>query len=225
MTRPLIVLKIGGASTAAAALLVAARSVEAGVCVVHGGGPQITALMRERAVEPRFLDGRRITDEPTLACVEAGLRIVSDELCGALARRQVPCAAFADGLVIAQPVAGLGRVGIPLDAVVSPLEDALRDGRVPVVSPLGRSPEGLLLNVNADDAAAEIAARLHADELCFVTDVEGVLDGQGAVLAVISVSTPPASASGGMLPKLAACARALRGGVSAVRIGATEVTA
>jgi acetylglutamate kinase len=77
----------------------------------------------------------------------------------------------------------------------------------------------MLLNVNADDAAAAIATALPADELVFLSDVPGVLDDEGAVLAEISASHPPASASGGMLPKLEACTAALLGGVARVRIG------
>ena len=90
---------------------------------------------------------------------------------------------------------------------------------MPVVAPLGRDAGGALLNVNADDSAAAIAAALSADELVFVSDVPGVLDERGVVLAQISASRPPASASGGMLPKLEACAAALLGGVARVRIG------
>ena len=90
---------------------------------------------------------------------------------------------------------------------------------MPVVAPLGRDAGGTVLNVNADDAAAAIATALAADELVFLSDVPGVLDEQGVVLSHISASQPPASASGGMLPKLEACAAALLGGVARVSIG------
>jgi acetylglutamate kinase len=90
---------------------------------------------------------------------------------------------------------------------------------VPVIGPLGADDTGTLLNINADDSAAAIAAALAADELVFLSDVPGVLDEQGAVLSQISASHPPASASDGMLPKLEACTTALLGGVARVRIG------
>ena len=90
---------------------------------------------------------------------------------------------------------------------------------MPVIAPLGTDDAGSALNINADDAAAAIATALAADELVFLSDVPGVLDEQGAVLSQISASRPPASASGGMLPKLEACTTALLGGVARVSIG------
>ena len=83
----------------------------------------------------------------------------------------------------------------------------------------GTDAAGSALNINADDAAAAIATALGADELVFLSDVPGVLDEHGAVLPQISASRPPASASGGMLPKLEACTTALLGGVARVSIG------
>ena len=225
MTRPVTVIKVGGGASRDAARLIAARSSSESVCVVHGGGPQITALMRELRVEPRFHAGRRITDEATLACVEQGLRLVSAELCGALGDLNVAASGYPGGVVIAVPVPELGLVGSPVGAQTTELDAVLARGGVPVVSPLGRGAAGELLNVNADDAAAEIALRLGASELCFLTDVAGVLDEQGSLIETLSAALPPAAASGGMLPKLAACSRALAAGVETVRIGATEVTA
>ena len=225
MTRTLTVIKVGGGASRDAARLIAARSATGPVCVVHGGGPQITALMRERSVEPRFHEGRRITDAATLDCVEQGLRLVSAELCDALGELGVSTSAHPDGVVVAAAVADLGLVGAPVGAHTGGLEAELARGDVPVVSPLGRDAAGSLLNVNADDAAAEIALRLRASELSFLTDVAGVLDESGSLIETLSAASPPAAASGGMLPKLAACARALAAGVETVRIGATEVTA
>jgi acetylglutamate kinase len=107
-----------------------------------------------------------------------------------------------------------------------PILAAWNADRVPLIAPIGRdgtSPR--LLNVNADDVASAVAIALQADELAFLSDVPGVLDASGAVLATISAAAPPA-ASGGMLPKLEACSAALAGGVRRVRIGAgTEVLA
>ena len=97
---------------------------------------------------------------------------------------------------------------------------ALGKGLVPVDrARSGSTTRARSLNINADDAAAAIATALAADELVFLSDVPGVLDEQGAVLSQISASRPPASASGGMLPKLEACTTALLGGVARVSIG------
>jgi acetylglutamate kinase len=102
------------------------------------------------------------------------------------------------------------------------LDAAFAAGRVPVLAPLARDASGRFLNVNADDVAAAVASAVGADELVFLSDVPGVLDADGAVIPEIRAADPPA-VSGGMVPKLAACAEALRGGVALVRIGAGTV--
>ncbi len=219
MTRTAVV-KLGGNAALASVPVVARMAREARVCVVHGGGAQISALARERGIEPRFEGGRRVTDAAMLACVREGLATVSAELCAALESAGLAPLAFTDGIVDARRVAALGHVGEPLGARAGDIQGALRDGLLPVVAPLGNDADGRILNINADDAAAAIATALGADELVFLSDVPGVLDEQGAVLSHISASHPPASASGGMLPKLEACAAALLGGVARVSIGA-----
>jgi acetylglutamate kinase len=213
------VIKLGGNATLDYVPLVAEIARNARVCVVHGGGAQISALARERGVEPRFVGGRRVTDEPMLACVRAGLAAVSHELCAALQAVGVHTVALADGAIDVRRVPELGFVGEPVSGRTGEILAALAAGRVPVVAPLGLDADGTILNVNADDSAAAIATALAADELVFLSDVPGVLDEQGAVLSQISASHPPASASGGMLPKLEACTAALLGGVARVRIG------
>ena len=107
-------------------------------------------------------------------------------------------------------------MGEPSGARTEAIEAALGEGLVPVAAPVGPTADGTIVNINADDAAAAIATSLAADELVFLSDVPGVLDERGAVLPQISASRPPASASGGMLPKLEACTTALLGGVACV---------
>jgi acetylglutamate kinase len=218
MTRT-VVIKLGGNAALDCVPVVAQAAATARVCVVHGGGAQISALARERGVEPHFVGGRRVTDEPMLACVRAGLAAVSAELCAALESAGVRTVALGDGAIDVRRVPELGFVGEPTAARSGAILAALDAGRVPVVAPLGLDADGTILNVNADDSAAAIATALAADELVFLSDVPGVLDERGAVLSQISASHPPASASGGMLPKLEACTAALLGGVARVRIG------
>ncbi len=218
MTRTAVI-KLGGNAALDCVPVVARLARDAQVCVVHGGGAQISALARERGVEPHFVGGRRMTDEPMLACVRAGLAAVSAELCAALERAGLQASPLGDGAVDVRRVPELGLVGEPVSARTEAIAAALASGLVPVVAPLGRAADGTILNVNADDAAAAIAAALGADELVFLSDVPGVLDEQGAVISQISASHPPASASGGMLPKLEACTAALLGGVARVSIG------
>ena len=214
-----MVIKLGGNAALASVPVVARMAREARICIVHGGGAQISALARERGIEPRFVGGRRVTDAAMLACVSEGLAAVSAELCGALRGAGLAPVAFAEGVVDARRVPALGHVGEPLGARADAIWQALGDSLVPVVAPLGGDASGALLNINADDAAAAIATALGADELIFLSDVPGVLDERGAVLREISASHPPASAGGGMLPKLEACAAALVGGVARVSIG------
>jgi acetylglutamate kinase len=215
----LAVIKLGGNAALSSVPIVARMEREARVCVVHGGGPQISALARERGIEPRFVAGRRVTDRDMLVCVRAGLAAVTAELCAALQDAGLAPLAFADGVVDANRVPELGFVGEPREARAAEILAALGEGLVPVVAPLGSDDTGAILNINADDAAAAIATALGADELVFLSDVPGVLDERGAVLSQISASRPPASASGGMLPKLEACTAALLGGVARVSIG------
>jgi acetylglutamate kinase len=216
----LVLVKLGGNAVLSAVPEVARIAGEAArVCVVHGGGRQISALARQRGIEPRFVGGRRFTDLETLSCVREALANVSAEVCAALEDAGVRTRALPDGVVDAKRAPGLGYVGEPRGVRAGEIEAALAEGLVPVVSPLGFDHSGSLVNVNADDSAAAIAAALGADELLFLSDVPGVLDAGGAVLAQISASRPPPCASGGMLPKLEACTAALIGGVARVSIG------
>ena len=195
--------------------------------LVHGGGAQITALMAQRGIPARFVDGRRFTDLPTLACARVALADVSDELVGALREVGREAQAFRQGeLLQCTRRFDLGLVGEPAAIDSEAIRAAWGADRIPLIAPIGRDLETpRLLNVNADDVAAAIAVAIGADELAFLSDVPGVLDEAGAVLPTISASAPP-TVTGGMLPKLEACAAALAGGVRCVRIGAgTEVMA
>lgn len=215
-----VVAKLGGN---ALALLPDALAAADGrpLVLVHGGGAQITALMETRGIAARFVDGRRFTDLPTLACARVALADVSDGLVASLRELGRTAQPFRNGeLLSCARRPELGLVGEPVTVDAAPIQAAWASDRLPLIAPIGRdgtSPR--LLNVNADDVAAAVAVALQAEELAFLSDVPGVLDEAGAVLPEISAAAPPA-ASGGMLPKLAACAHALAHGVGAVRIGA-----
>ena len=127
--------------------------------LVHGGGAQITAMMERRGITSRWVDGRRFTDLPTLACARVALADVSDALVGelrALGREAQP---FRTGELIECRRRGeLGLVGEPIAIAREPLQAAWGADRVPLIAPIGRdgtSPR--LLNVNADDVAAAVA--------------------------------------------------------------------
>lgn len=219
-----VVLKLGGrvaGSAAAQATRFHADGDE--VVVVHGAGPQITAEMERRGIAPTFVDGRRVTTPEVLAVVRESLLAVNAQVCEALGRDAIGLAGDVIGLS-AERVAGLGHVGDPLPCAPQAVLEALAQRRIPVVAPLAVGP----LNVNADEAAAALAVGLGAERILFVSDVPGVLIGDGVVELLHADDADEMLAAGrfegGIVPKLVAAIEAVRGGVRA-SIGATEVVA
>jgi acetylglutamate kinase len=219
-----VVAKLGGNALASLPDALALAAGGRPLVLVHGGGSQISALMRRRGIEPRFVGGRRFTDLPSLACVRKALADVSDELSTAIAAAGARALPLRLGeALVGERIPELGMVGRISVVERGPFEAAWRDGLVPLVAPIARDGTGnRFLNVNADDVAAAVAAALGADELVFLSDVPGVLAADGTVIAEISASAPP-TVTGGMLPKLAACGTAVAAGVGRVRIGAGTV--
>ena len=217
-----VVLKLGG-RVAAGAVRAALAGIDGPVVVVHGAGPQITAEMERRGIEPSFVDGRRVTTPAVLDVVRESLAAVNAELCSAIGPRALGLRGDEIGLR-ARQVEELGLVGDPSPSAPTAVVDALAAGRVPVVAPLAAGP----LNVNADEAAAALAVGLRASRILFVTDVPGVLlDGELATVLpadVAEAGVADGRFEGGIVPKLMAAVRAARGGVQA-SIGATEVPA
>jgi acetylglutamate kinase len=212
------------------------REVSAGVAasrvptvLVHGGGKDVTVLQRAMGLEPEWREGLRVTTPRVMEVV----RMV---LSGGVNKRWV--AALIDAGVDAIGVSGedggllrgdvllggtLGRAGEVKEVRTALLGAWLAQGITPVLSPVTRGADGGGLNVNADDAAASVAAAMGAAELLFVSDVPGVkadgawvdaLDGGEAEALLAS-----GQAAGGMRPKLRAAMRARAAGVAAVRIG------
>jgi acetylglutamate kinase len=201
--------------------------------LVHGGGKDVTELQRALGIEPEWRDGLRVTTPRVM-------EIVRMVLSGSVNKRWA--AALVDAGADAVGVSGedggllrggflhggaLGRAG-EVTAVRTELLDAwLAQGITPVVSPVTRGPDGDGLNVNADDAAASVAAAMRVAELLFVSDVPGVKAGgawvdeldAGAAAALLESG----EAAGGMRPKLRAAMRARSAGVGRVRIGAVEM--
>jgi acetylglutamate kinase len=228
------VIKIGGRAQGDPGLAPALASVSdtaPRLCIVHGGGDEVTALQKQLGGEPTFVNGRRVTTPRELDVVRMVLSgVINKRLVGQLLAENVQaagisgedgdllrCRIFADG--------ALGAVGEP-DSVNPLLLQALFAwGFVPVISPLGRLIEtGAGCNVNGDDAAAAIAGALGADELLLVADVAGVLHADGSILDRIDLEGIDAliaggTARGGMIAKLESARRALTGGVARVRIG------
>jgi len=214
------------------------------VVLVHGGGAQSSAVARRLGVEPRFVDGRRVTDEAMLEvtamvlnglvntrllarCRAAGLPAVglSGVDAGLLDARRRPPVARADGNG-GMELVDYGQVGDLAAADPRVLVTLLDAGMVPVVSPLSAAADGTLLNVNADTAAAALAVALAAEKLLFLTGAPGILErpeDPGSLvsytdLAGLARLRGQGSLGGGMLPKAGAIEAALAGGVPRVHI-------
>jgi acetylglutamate kinase len=199
-----------------------------GLVLVHGGGDELSALMRALGREPTFVQGRRVTTPEDLDLVRMVLSgIANKRLVAALAElHAVGISGEDDGLITATLAAdgALGRVGAPAGANPAVIRTLLAAGHLPVVSPVARAIEdGGAYNVNGDDAAAALAVALDADELCLVSDVPGVR-ADGETLR----SLDPESARdliargiavGGMAAKIDAALAAVARGVASVRIG------
>jgi acetylglutamate kinase len=237
------VLKLGGELLDdAAALHTAASAIvrlasNGPLVVVHGGGRAIDAELRLRGETPRFADGLRVTDA---AALDAVVSVLAGKTNTALVAAVGACGGKAVGLtgadgliglsVLATPLqtaAGeqvdLGLVGQPAGTDMILMTDLLRLGYVPIVASIGVSPKGELLNVNADTLAGHFAAALGASRLIVAGATAGVFDTAGRTIAEltpedIDAMTASGAAHSGMIAKLAACRRALEGGVGDVTI-------
>jgi acetylglutamate kinase len=204
--------------------------------VVHGGGPQISAQLDRLGLESTFTAGLRVTTPETMDVVRMVLSgQVQRELVGLLNEH----GPFAVGMtgedahtmtavkrmaeVDGEPV-DIGLVGDITAVDTGAVEALLSDGRIPVVSSIARGTDGNVYNINADTAAATLAAALHAEKLVFLTDVEGLYadwPATGDVISQLTVSDLekllPNLASG-MVPKMEGCLRAVRAGVGKAHV-------
>jgi acetylglutamate kinase len=238
------VVKIGGRAQSDArlgpALAAAARAVgnsSSSLCVVHGGGDEVSALQRRLGLEPVFSGGRRVTSEADLEIVRMVLSgTINKRIVAMLLSHGVRAAGISgeDAMLFrahATNPATMGRVGGTVTVDPSIVLRLIGGGFIPVISPLARdiddaSPAGSGLNVNGDDAAAALAGALGADELVLVADVPGVLE-SGAVISSLDLEqagtlVSSGVAAGGMAAKLEAAAAALHGGVARVRIAGLD---
>ena len=193
------------------------------VCVVHGAGEQITLEMERAGIPVRFVGGRRVTSPEALEVVRRSFADVGAALCAVLGGRADQL--FGDEIGFqATPVPELGLVGDPLPSAPDAIARSLAAGRIPVVAPLAAGP----LNVNADEAAAALAQGLGAEQLLFLTDVDGLIL-NGEVVEEIGADDASdlldrALLEGGIVPKLRAAVAAAQAGVPA-SIGRTVVVA
>ena len=217
----IVVVKLGGTTLADQRQVlaeVAAVARHRPLVLVHGGGKRMTEWLDRLGVPTRFEGGLRVTDPAALEVAAAVLRgVVNSELVAAL--RDVGCDAVGlsgvdGGLLIGERLPDVGLVAHVVGVRRDLLDSLLVAGQVPVVAPLARDEEGVVCNVNADDAAAGIAAGLGARQLVLLTDVDGVRDAAGNTLHSISADEAEAliadgTIGGGMVPKVRAALAAL----------------
>ncbi|HEV7572164.1 MAG TPA: acetylglutamate kinase [Thermoanaerobaculia bacterium] len=203
------------------------------IVLVHGGGKHVDANLKRRGIPKRTHAGLRVTDDETLDVVVATLAgSVNKMLVAELAAIGVRCAGISgcDASTLTAelhpPIDGvdLGHVGSVIGGDPTLLRAIVSYGILPVVSSVAEGPNGTLLNVNADSAAAAIAVSLGAEELIFITDVAGLLDARGNVVAQLHADEAEALlgtsvVTGGMRPKLQAALHALGSGVRRITIG------
>ena len=226
-----VVVKIGGSTFGSGDTTLedaaALRREGARVVIVHGGGAEITRWLGIHQVPSHFVDGLRVTDGAAIDVVVAVLAgVVNKRLVAELAQLGVPSLGLCgpDGGVLIGEIENpaLGFVGAVREVGTRVLETLLDAGLLPVIAPIARQRgTAQLLNVNGDTAAGEVAAALPGSRLVFLTDVAGVLDGDGRPIARLDAdaSTRLRDAGvlkGGMLPKIEACLRAAAAGARPV---------
>lgn len=196
------------------------------VVLVHGGGPEISEMLKKTGKESRFVNGLRYTDEETVDIVQMVLAgKVNKDLVALLHRHKGKaiglCGLDGNMIVAEQLDKELGFVGEITEINTEIITNSLENGFIPVISTVGSDESGQVYNINADTAAARIAAELGAENLILMTDVKGLLgdkDDESTLIKAVGVSEVPylkrqGTIQGGMIPKIDCCVEAVRRGV------------
>ena len=209
--------------------------------VVHGGGPQIGAMLERLKIKSSFVDGLRVTDSATVEVVEMVLSgSINIQVTGAINEAGGTAIGLSgkDGSLIQarklkrkkrdpdsniERVLDLGFVGEPVSINAGVLEDLASSDIIPVIAPLGTGPKGETFNINADTAAGAIAAAVGASRLLMLTDVKGVLNKKGKLISEMTAAQGRANIhngtiKGGMIPKTETCIKSVGDGVEAAVI-------
>jgi acetylglutamate kinase len=242
-----VVIKFGGNAMGDSALADAfAQDVvylkQSGVnpIVVHGGGPQIAAMLKKLQISSDFVQGLRVTDKPTVEVVEMVLAgAINKDIVSAINRqggKAVGICGKDANLMIARKITqmhdpessllkevDIGYVGEPIEVNPHLVDVISSSDLIPVIAPIGISRGGETLNINADTFASALAARMKAKRLLLLTDVEGVLDRDKRLLAELTIEEArglirDGVIKGGMIPKIEGCIEVVEAGVEAVVI-------
>lgn len=199
--------------------------------IVHGGGPKISEMMTRLGLEPKFVEGMRVTDDATMEIAEMVLvGSIGQDLAAHVQAAGVSAVAISgrDGCTIGAcrmtgpGGADLGHVGEVTEVCPALIHDLIEAGHIVVVSPIGMAEDGAPLNINADLVAGELAVALEAEKLVVLSDVPGLLrdrDNPSSLISELTVSEARAmleseAVGSGMIPKLRSCIRAVEGGVT-----------
>ncbi len=218
-----IVIKLGGSALAyqrdVLEDVIWLRRLGARPVLAHGGGQEIDHWLDRLGLQRRFHNGLRVTDAETLDVVRMTLvgKVNSELIQGItlLGGRAVGLSGLDGGLLRARPLSPeLGYVGMVEEVNPGAVEALVTAGYIPVIAPLALGQDGQALNVNADDAAADLARGLRANKLIYISNVPGILDLTGGLLSALTVSQTrrliaDGVIQGGMIPKAEACLRAL----------------
>ncbi len=203
------------------------------VVLVHGGGPEISDMLKKIGKESKFINGLRVTDSETIDVVQM---VLAGKVNKSLVQRLEQHSGKAIGLcgldgrmIMAEKKStayDLGFVGEITEVNTQIIEDATKNGYVPIISTVAGGYNGAVYNINADLAAARIAAELKAAKLILMTDIKGLLkdkDDENTLIPVVNVSEVPSLKkegiiSGGMIPKIECCVEAVRRGVKRAHI-------
>lgn len=201
------------------------------VVLVHGGGPEINDMLKRVGKESKFVNGLRYTDEETVDIVQMVLAgKVNKDLVSMLESHGGTAIGLCglDGNMIEaeQLNPDLGYVGEITEVDPKIIQNALDNGYIPVISTIGRGKDGTVYNINADTAAARIAAEMGAPSLILLTDIKGLLedkDDENTIIRTVGVSEVPflkkqGIITGGMIPKIDCCVEAVRRGVKQANI-------
>ncbi|MGY6769761.1 acetylglutamate kinase [Komagataeibacter xylinus] len=243
-----VVVKYGGSamvdttlSTAFGHDIALLKQVGVNPVVVHGGGPQISAMLKRLQIESSFIDGLRVTDAAMIDVIEMVLGgKVNKQVAGLINRAgalAVGISGLDGGLITARRLIrrarengvetdrllDLGFVGEPERIDPRVIYALSGSGLIPVIAPIGSSANGETYNINADTAAGAIAGAVNASRLLMLTDVPGVLDGNGKLIPELTAEDArkgiaSGMISGGMIPKVETCLEAVRAGAKAAVI-------
>lgn len=203
------------------------------VVLVHGGGPEISSMLKKTGKESKFVNGMRVTDEETIDIVQMVLAgKVNKSLVQHLEQhggKAIGLCGLDGKMLMAEKIISgedLGFVGEIKEVNPQPINDAVNNHYVPIIATVAGGYNGEVYNINADLAAAQIAAKMGAKKLILMTDIRGLLrdvNDESSLISVVNVSEVPrlkqeGIISGGMIPKIDCCVEAVRNGVNRAHI-------